>query len=157
MYEFHSNLSSRSFFPLFFKKTFFFCITRYFHLLISQYNPVSKATSYKRNSIPGSGTNFSFRHHVHIVNGTNQLPNEDLFKGVKWTERENHHAPQCNAKVKKAWSYISTYPTRLHSVLFRPRGNLVEINFKYTPITFIEISEHQVWFVVSVGRSSCSI
>jgi hypothetical protein len=36
------------------------------------------------------------------------LSNAGFFLSVKWPVRENDHSPQCDEKVKNAWSYTST-------------------------------------------------
>jgi len=37
--------------------------------------------------------------------------------GLKRPRREAYHSPPSSAEVKNAWSYTSTLPVRLHSVV----------------------------------------
>jgi hypothetical protein len=40
-----------------------------------------------------------------------------LSLGIKYPVCEADHSPQSSAKVKKAWSYTSTPPVRLHGMV----------------------------------------
>jgi hypothetical protein len=72
--------------------------------------------------VPARSGNFSLYHRIKIGSvGPTQLPiewvPETLSLGIKWPARETNHSPPPSAEVKNAWSYTSTPPMRLHSMV----------------------------------------
>jgi hypothetical protein len=57
---------------------------------------------------------FSLLHSNQIVSGAHQasyaMGTRASSSGIKWLRHEADHSPPVSAKVKKAWSYISTSP-----------------------------------------------
>jgi hypothetical protein len=64
---------------------------------------------------------FSHCHSVQTGSGAHQASHRvtarDFSPGIKRQEREANHSPLYSVKVKSEWSYTSTPPLRLHSMV----------------------------------------
>jgi len=59
----------------------------------------------------------AFRPKMGLTQPPTQYVSGALTSGVKWPGCEADHSPPSNAEVKKAWSYTSISPLRLHGVV----------------------------------------
>jgi hypothetical protein len=90
-------------------------------------------------SSPGRAGNFS-RHRIQAGSGTHpaSYPIGKRYPslGVKRPVHEADHSPPSSAEVKNAWSYTSTPPIRLHSVVLSKKKHRDNFAFAFTLITF---------------------
>jgi hypothetical protein len=92
--------------------------------------------------VPAGAENFSLDHRVQTGSGADPASYEmgtrgSFPGGVKWPGCETDHSPPSSAEVKKAWSYTTTTPIRLHGVVLSSKwhsdnfNTLVKLSIDY--------------------------